>query len=415
MIKDRIFYILLVVGIALRVFLAITTYHSDLGAFALAGKYIAGEGKIWSFYDQAVRFNEDGSVLYLPSKMIFNYQPLAYILPSLFYLPFKGLILDTAEGIVNTNWDILHSVSVNWVLLLYKLPMIVADLAIVFMLAKFFIDQKKKRLAQILWIFNPLGIYVGSMMGQVDIMIAFWLVLALLARKNKKYCLTAAMVAISALIKPIGLILIPIVVMESILRNKNFWRGIAPGICGGLVYFLGILPYLGSPAYRAFSLFADQINKSTYAGIAISGGTAIPWFFIAYSVILLLFWKNNISFLTAFGAGLLSSLAFTHFHPQWLVWLMPWMVIWAIKNESMMVYLAAIFGWFCVLFSFDPTLHYAIFLAAREMSQLPLSIQNMSGQILLMGRAVLIGILVYLLATRRSEGANRTNRENKLI
>jgi len=406
MMRNKVFYVLLAIGVVLRLALAITTYHSDLGAFALAGKYIAGEGKWLSFYDQAVHFNVSGEVIYLPSKTIFNYQPLAYILPSIFYLPFRGLINQTAEGILNTNWEALHSVAVNWVLLIYKLPMIVADLMIIFLLPKFFSDQRKKRLVQILWIFNPLGIFVSSMMGQVDIVIAFLLVLALLAKNNKKYCLSAILVAISALIKPIGLILVPIIVIESIHAYKNFWKGIIPGLCGGLIYILGILPFIGSPAYRAFSLFADQINKSTYAGIAISGGTAIPWFFIVYSLVLLLQWKKRVNFFIAFGVGLLSSLVFTHFHPQWLVWLMPWMTIWVVKNKSLVIYLAAVLGWFCVLFSFDPTLHYGIFLASKTIIELPLNIQNMTGQLILMGRAMLVGILVYLLTISRNYKKN---------
>jgi len=52
MIKNKVFYAILLIGIFLRVGMAVTTYHSDLGAFALAGKYIAGEGKWFSFYDQ---------------------------------------------------------------------------------------------------------------------------------------------------------------------------------------------------------------------------------------------------------------------------------------------------------------------------------------------------------------------------
>lgn len=402
MIKNKVFYAILAIGIILRLILAINTYHSDLGAFALAGKYIAGEGRWFSFYDQVVSIAEDGEVVYLPHKTIFNYQPLAYILPSLFYLPFRGVVNQTAEGILNVNQDLLNRVSSNWLLLLYKLPMITADLAIVFLLPKFFSDQGKKRLSQIFWLFNPLGIYVGSMMGQVDVIIAFWLVLALLARRNKRYCLSAVMVAVSALIKPIGLILIPVIVIEAV-GKRGFWRGLLPGLCGGLTYILGMLPYISSPAYRMFSLFADQINKSTYAGIAISGGTAIPWFFAIYGLILLLQWKKRVGFFTAFGAGLLSSLAFTHFHPQWLVWLMPWMVVWAIKRKSMAIYLVAIFAWFCVLFSFDPTLHYGIFLGSKSVLEFPLSVQNLTGQMILMGRAFLVGILLYLL-TDKSRG-----------
>ena len=401
MIKDKIFYVLLAMGIVLRLVLAVTTYHSDIGALALSAKYIAGEGKIFSFYDAVVTFDESGEKYLLPSKMVFHYQPMAYLIPSIFYLPFRQVILNTADSITNNNWSQIHSQSYNWLLLLYKFPLIMFDIFILLLLPNFFSNKKDARLAQILWLFNPLGIYVSSMMGQVDIIIAFWLLLAYKFLLNRRHNLSVFFVTISALIKPIGLILIPIILIDNLHKNKNIFKVLLTGFVGLFTYIGVIFPYISSPAYRVFSLFADHINKTTYAGIAIASGTQIPWFFIFYGLILLLFWKNRMSALTCFMATLLSSLVFTHFHPQWLTWVMPFLLIWSIKTGSLMIYAVSVFSWFCVLFSFDPTLHYGIFLASKTMIEFPLRIQDFMGQIILMGRAMLIGILLYLLVNRK--------------
>ena len=43
--KKNIFKLLLGLAVVIRLILSATTYHQDTGAFALSGKYIAGEGK----------------------------------------------------------------------------------------------------------------------------------------------------------------------------------------------------------------------------------------------------------------------------------------------------------------------------------------------------------------------------------
>lgn len=400
--SKNFFWGLFVIAFLLRIGLAITTYHSDIGSFAMAGKYIVGDGKVLGFFDAVTTKGEKGELKLFGDQIVFNYQPLAYLIPSAVYLPFRPLIINTAQQLVNTNWTVLHQKIIYWPLLIYKLPMILADLAIVFLLPKLFDDKRKKRMSQILWLFNPLAIYVSSMMGQMDIVIALFLLLSLINLKNKRNLKAVVWVALSALIKPAGLILIPIIAISEFQKKNNWFDFIKTGFLGCLVYGLGVAVYIWSPAYRYFSLFAEQIGKSTYAGISIASGTVIPWFFIVYIFGLLLFWKKKISSETIFGIVLLTSLVFTHFHPQWLVWIMPWMIYESVQKDEFIFYLGMVVAWLGVLFSFDSTLHYDMFLASGMIKATTLS-GNLIFEITMLSRAYLIAITGYKFIEKREK------------
>jgi hypothetical protein len=380
--------LLVILAIIIRLVLAVTTYHSDLGAFAQAGRVIAGEGKWLTFYD---------TMLVPKVDTVFNYQPLAYLIPSVFYLPFRGLILETGNLIKNHDWIVSNPSLFNPLLLLYKYPMILADLAFLWLIPKFFSGKKEKNLAIILWAFNPLAIFVSSMMGQVDIIIALLLTVGLYLYQKERPLLSVVLISLSALIKPAGLILIPILALHYFVTKRKLVPSLLLAGSGLAVYILGILPYLGSAAYRHYALFAEQIGKSTYAAISIASGHDIPLFFIFYALILILVWKKRLTFPTAVAASLLSTLAFSHFHPQWLVWIMPWFIIYSIIKSDYFLYIATIICWLLILFSFDPSLHLQMFIHSTIALPTSLSASSYFTEIVQLARAGIIAILVWLL------------------
>lgn len=386
--------ILVVLAITLRLVLAATTYHSDLGAFALAGKFVTGEGKWFTFYDAANDKNVQGESINF-SNIIFNYQPLAYLIPSFFYLPFTGLVNSTGVQIADRNLVTSGNSPFNPLLLLYKYPMILADLAFLWLLPKFFKSKKKKEVTVLLWAFNPLAIFVSSMMGQVDIIIALFITLAIyLYQKNRSF-LAVVLISLSALIKPAGLILIPLLALHHYVSQKRLLVSALLFATGLMVYIGGILPYLGSGYYRHFALFAEQISKSTYAGISIASGHDIPYFFIFYTLIALLVWKKRLTFSQGSICALLSSLVFSHFHPQWLVWVMPWLTLYTVKKSDGLLYLLIIFSWLTILFSFDGTLHLQMFLHSKLSLPSTLTGTSYFQEMVQIARASLITCLVW--------------------
>lgn len=342
--------LIIVVALFLRLALAATTFHVDLNAFALAGGYI-GQGKIFTFYD-AVRLLPAGSaVKNLYTDKIFNYQPLSYLIPSLFYLPLPKFT-DLRGALPAFPFAPL--------LIFYKLPFIIFDLLAAFLITRLADDKKDKAKLQLLWLFNPVAIFVSSVMGQSDLMVVFFLLLAAISARREKFNLAAVFCAVSALFKPAGLFLIPLVALAAL--NRSLSSGAKALLSGLLVYLLGILPYLPSISFRTYALLAEQTGKSTFAGIAIASGTSIPWFFIAYAAVAILVLTKRLSLFDGLGLALASSLVFSHFHPQWFVWLTPWLIIAAAQTKTgLYLYAAALLAWFTILLSFDFSLHLAAF------------------------------------------------------
>ena len=69
--------IILAVGLVLRLFLSLSTYHSDIVPFDFAGKVIA-QGNVANFYDYLWQIPNDHPYLSIYPRNLFNYPPLPY-------------------------------------------------------------------------------------------------------------------------------------------------------------------------------------------------------------------------------------------------------------------------------------------------------------------------------------------------
>ncbi len=384
---NKIFWILFGIGLVFKLFLSITTYHSDLAAFALAAHYIDNQGKILDFYN--LTKVENGT--------IFNYQPLAYLIPAAFYLPFSGLLSSTYALVQNSNLVWIKSQTLYWPLLMYKLPMVFGDLLGLYFLGKLLIKNKVRNILMLMWWFNPLVWYVSYMMGQIDVLIAGLVLGSYYFYTKEKWYTSVIFLVLSALIKPMGLMLIPLLMIMVWNKSKSLIRSGMVGFVGVLVYILSILPYyLTSPAYRYYAFMAEQINKSTFSGIDIASGTTIPWFFIALAFIVIYLFSKKISYLTAMITTILASLVFSHFHPQWLVWVTPLLLVLMQKKDLKWIWPALIGCWVMVVLSFDPSLHSELFLFSFWKFALPKALLPL----VLMARAGLIGIFAFIFLQR---------------
>ena len=341
--------LVLVLALVTRLVLAGTTFHVDLNAFTLASHYI-NRGEVLSFYDSVRLLPEGDPIKTLYSDKIFNYQPLSYLIPSLFYLPLPPRI--DLRGLITISRQF------EPLLIAYKLPFIFFDLLAALFITRLAKDQLAKKKLQLLWLFNPAAIFVSSVMGQSDMMVVFFILLSLVAAKKENYVAAALFAGLSALFKPAGLFLLPVVIAAAL--NISLGKAAKSALAGFGVYLLGILAYLPSISFRTYALLAEQTGKSTFAGIAIASGTVIPWFFIAYAAILILLLRRRLTLFDALALALASSLVFSHFHPQWFVWLTPWLIYKSVSAKHSLFWLATL-SWFLILLSFDYSLHLASF------------------------------------------------------
>lgn len=331
-------WIIVIIGVVIRIVLSLTTFHSDMAVFDLAGKLVAS-GKILNLYD------------FTSSSAVFNYPPAIYL--------FHGLVrfLFNILGLSQIN-------QFNLNLLLLKLPYLIFDLLVGIILLKMFDSSKKSLIAFALWMFNPVSLYATYMMGQFDIIPTLFIVLSiyLVVKGKLNWAALVLGLGIAFKLSPIFLA-IPLVVF-----GRNIWERIRLFILCLVPYVLSIIPYLPSSSFRTTALFANQSSKSLYASIAVSGGESIILFPAFLVFFYLVIWGFNLSKVKIdmwklYLIPLLLFFILTHYHPQWLIWVTPLLILGLVTSGfKNIIPTALIFvSWFASLFFFDPSLTLGIF------------------------------------------------------
>jgi len=273
-----------------------------------------------------------------------NYPPAIYLFHGIFSFIFNNVL-----GFSGFN------------LLILKLPYLIFDLLTGLILLKIFESPKKGFIAFTLWMFNPINLYATYMMGQFDIILSFFIILSILLFLRGKLSLSALALGggIAFKLSPIFLV-IPLLIYGKGAgeKMKLFFLALTP-------YLLTIIPYLPSYSFRATALLANQSSKSLYANLPVSGGESI----LLFPALLLLFYliilrsKIKTEIWKLYAIPLLLFFIFTHYHPQWLIWLTPLLILDLAKYglRNWLPITLILFSWFASLFFFDSSLTVGIF------------------------------------------------------
>lgn len=367
MFKNKIITIL-VIGLLLRLILSVVSYHSDLGPYDLAGKVILS-GNILNFYDYLPSLPKDDIILKTYPVYLFNYPPAIYFfLGSLTSLSY----LIVGEGFVNKFLFDFTSTIGSWQLFahlfLLRLPYLPFDIFGAFIFAKFFKTEKSKILAFILWLFNPINLYATYLIGQFDIIPAFFILSSvyIVTRREqpteRDFIFAALLLGLGTAFKifPV-LLLIPLASFATnwSTRFKIYFFGVLP-------YILTILPFIFSKGYRATSLVANQTLKSLYPQIPVSGGESLMLFIVSLGFVYLVIYhiKQQISTLwQSYLVILMLFFIFTHFHVQWFLWVTP-LILYEIVStnfKNWLVYAIMFSSYLLMVFLYDPGLSVGLF------------------------------------------------------
>jgi len=262
-------------------------------------------------------------------------------------------------------------------LLLLKFPYLFFDLGIAFLLMRFFKEKKQQKAVFLLWIFSPLALYTSFMVGQFDVLPVFFLVLALYFAFKGKNNFSLLSLGIGGALKLFPLLLLPFFVF--LLSKKTSGR-VKLALFGLLPYLITVLPFIGSSAFRQVVLFSNQSQKMLFMGLPVSGAEVI-YFFV---VILVFLWfrantdddKNNL-----WKYCLVSLLLFfsvTHYHPQWFLWLTPFLILeLVINNFTHKWFTILLFGcWFILLLFFESSLWAGLFRPVIFSSAVPMDLSK---------------------------------------
>lgn len=207
---------------------------------------------------------------------------------------------------------------------LVKQPAILADLAIACLIFYFFRGLGKTRLGWLcclLFLFHPVALYNSAVWGQMDSLTLLLQLLTVYALFREKYALALVWSCLNCLIKPQGLILLPLVFFVMCWQRR--WRDLAIGsfisgvIAYGLIWIFipfrqvlpwlfaqytrqaELYPYLSAQAFNLWSLWGFVIPDASWGEGLLQGFVLSPkWLGLGlfggiYLALLILFWYRH--------------------------------------------------------------------------------------------------------------------------
>jgi len=136
----------------------------------------------------------------LPLKDDFVYLPLTYFLVGgyqIFATPILGKGFDA--WLANADYNlVVADPNVFKYLVILKLPYLILDIAIAFLLLRYFKDKEKGQKVFTLWLFNPFTIFIIYAFSNVDLYAVFFTVIAFLFINKLKLIPAAIFLGIAA-------------------------------------------------------------------------------------------------------------------------------------------------------------------------------------------------------------------------
>ncbi len=297
------------------VFLAPFFFHPDIKIIFYLSQFLSqGVINIYHYIAVHPELSTHGS---------FVYPPLAY-----FFFGTIFPVLKWLAGSGFTDWlgmgnDAVAVPHLFRYLFLLKLPVIAAHLAVGYCLSRLISQPRRQSLALLVWFFNPISIYTVAFMGQIDVLPVLATVLALLWIKDRPY-LSVFLLGLGAAFKTYPLLLLPFAALLAARRFRHSLLLLATGL---LPYLLFISPYLLTPAFYTDTLTSGLSQRILQIGLPIGSGESlllVPVFLLFLLLTAAYLHRGQSHRFAAYCLAVtLIPIASSHFHPQWVLWSLP--------------------------------------------------------------------------------------------
>ncbi len=183
------------------------------------------------------------------------------------YPPFYILVL----FLIGKLADILNIIQNSGAhILLIKLPSIISDTVVAYILYKISMKYFNNRFSLFIfaiYIFNPAVLLNSTLWGQVDSFFTMLIIIALLFIKSEKFGCSSAFFAAAILMKPQGIIFLPILFFE-LLKRKNIYIIIQSFIYAMITSIFIIMPFSfnKSPLW-IIGLYKNTLGQYSYASM----------------------------------------------------------------------------------------------------------------------------------------------------
>jgi Gpi18-like mannosyltransferase len=158
----------------------------------------------------------------------------------------------------------------KYYILLLKLPSIIADIAsayIIYRLAIKHASLKASILLSAFYLFNPAVFINSTFWGQVDSFFTLLVMLGIVFLTDRKTILSAVFFALAVLMKPQGIIYLPVLFFEMV-RQKNVKTFIKMALAALIAAAVVILPFsLNNGVLWIFKLYTSTVSEYPYASM----------------------------------------------------------------------------------------------------------------------------------------------------
>ncbi len=254
---------------------------------------------------------------------------------------FSPILLDSDTW---TSWiGFVSSYNVFTVLALFKGLYLIFDLACMFLILRLSFDDDPKGRLNVFkfWMFNPVVIFVLYIFARHDIIgVCATIIALILAKKGRKYwAIIVLAIAIALRFFPI-MILLPLIIY--LARSKKDYIALSViGVSGLAIVEVFSNIYYGKSLI--FSLLNTQhFNYILSAKLDLIIHDRIFLFIVAYFLIIFSFIyarKKSFDLLLNYGAIIyLAYVALCYFHPQYVLWAVPFLVIVFVRRRTLAYY-----------------------------------------------------------------------------
>jgi len=144
---------------------------------------------------------------------------------------------------------------------------------------------------------------------------------------------------------------------KMLARIKLIFTGFMP-------FILFMLPFVGSSAFRGM-VFSPKSQKMLFMGWNITGAQVIYPFMLGLIIIYLIAYYSGKRYKLEnyIYSILLLIFSVTHYHPQWFLWITPFVIIYLIENKYKFweISLFFVLSWVVLTMFFEPSLSYGMF------------------------------------------------------
>lgn len=308
---------LLVLAIFLRVLVAVFLFHPDIKTYNYQASFL--KKGVFNIYTYLVDNKKT-----LPLKDDFVYFPLTYFVLGGYQAiasPILGNGFNSWLADAGANSVVMNSNIFKYLLVL-KLPYLILDIALAFLIMDFFENKEDKKKVFIFWLFNPFTIFLLYAYSNVDIFPAILTVLAFLMLKKHRLFSASLLLGLASGFKLYPLLFVPFLFLEGRSLKEKIILAATPVVTFGII----ILPFISNAFFQSalVSGLTTGIFTSNFSALAI----AILFF---YAVLI----DKKVNLFNYWVALFLIIFSFSLFHIQWLLWIAPFLVILAVRKPKL--------------------------------------------------------------------------------